>query len=132
MAGSANALQAAIHARLAGDATLTGMIGAGSVFDRRMTGKPMPYLVLSEIATSDFAPGTEEHEVRIEAWSDAEGRKEAQEIAARVKVLLDGVTMTLTGFSLVNLTYRSTRARREPKTKAQVAEMIFRAVTEQG
>lgn len=130
MAGSANALQAAIHARLAGDSALTAMIGAKSVFDRRMAGKPMPYVVLAEIATSDFAPGLEEHVVKIEAWSDAEGRKVVQEIAARVAALLDGATLTLAGFSLVNLAHRSTRSRREPKTKAQVAEMLFRAVTE--
>lgn len=130
MAGSANALQAAIHGRLAGDATLTAMIGTDAVFDRRVSGKAMPYLVLTEIATSDFAPGIEEHEVKIEAWSDAEGRKQSQEIAARVKVLLDGESLSLAGFALVNLAYRSTRARREVKTKAQVAEMVFRAVTE--
>jgi len=130
MAGSVNALQAAIHARLSGDATLAAMIGAGSVFDRRMAGKTMPYVVLGEIVTSDFAPGTEEHAVRIEAWSDAEGRKQVQEIAARVKLLLDGTSLVLAGFSLVNLAHRSTRARREPRTKGQVAEMLFRAVTE--
>ena len=49
--------------------------------------------------------------------------------------LRDGVpcvdaVLSLTGFSLVNLLHRSTRARREAKTKAQVAEIIFRAVTE--
>lgn len=130
MAGSANALQAAIHVRLTGDATLVGMIGTGSVFDRRVTGKPMPYLVLAEIVTRDFAPGNEEHEVRVEAWSDAEGRKQSQDIAARVKVLLDGASLSLTGFSLVNLGHTSTRARREIKTRAQVSEMVFRAVTE--
>ena len=130
MAGSANALQTAIHARLAGDATLTAMIGADSIFDRRVSGKAMPYVVLSEISTSDFAPGVEEHEVTIEAWSDAEGRKQVQEIAARVKALLDGADLSLAGFSLGNLIHRSTRARREVKTRAQMAEMMFRAVTE--
>jgi hypothetical protein len=130
MAGSANALQAAIHARLSGDAILATMIGSGSVFDRRMAGKPMPYVVLSEIATSDFAPGTEEHAVKIEIWSDAAGRKTAQEIAARIKVLLDDVSPTLAGFTLVNLAHRSTRAKREAKTRGHVAEMLFRAVTE--
>jgi len=130
MAGSANALQAAIHAQLAGDATLLAMIGADSVFDRRVSGKVMPYVVLSEIMTSDFAPGTDEHEVRIEAWSDAEGRRQSQEIAARVRALLDGANLSLTGFSLANLIHRRTRARREMKTRAQVAEMVFRAVTE--
>lgn len=130
MAGSANALQAAIHARLAEDATLTAMIGADSVFDRRVSGKPMPYVVLSEVITSDFAPGAEEHEVRIEAWSDAGGRKQSQDIAAQVKVLLDGASLSVAGFSLINFVHRSTRARREVRTRAQVAEMVFRAVTE--
>jgi hypothetical protein len=130
MASSANALQAAIHARLTGDAILTAMIGSGSVFDRRVSGRPMPYLVLSEIMTSDFAPGIEEHEIRIEAWSDAGGRRQSQEIAARVNALLDGEALSPAGFSLVNLLHRSTRARREARTRAQVAEMVFRAVTE--
>jgi len=130
MASSSNALQAAIFSRLTGDATLTGMIGANAVYDRRLTGKAMPYLVLSEIATGDFGPDAEEHNVTIEAWSDAEGRRQAQDIAARVKTLLDGAALSLTGFSLVNLTHKSTRARREPKSRAHVARMEFRAVTE--
>ena len=130
MASSANALQAAIHDRLSGDATLTSMIGGNAVFDRRVTGRPMPYLVLNGITTSDFGPDAEEHLVTIEAWSDAEGRKQAQEIAARVKVLLDDAALELSGFSLVSLLHRTTRARRETKTKAQVSEMVFRAVTE--
>ncbi|CAN7431201.1 DUF3168 domain-containing protein [Rhizobium sp. LjRoot254] len=130
MAGSANALQSAIFSRLTGDATLTGMIGAGAIFDRRLTGKAMPYVVLSEVVTSDFGPDAEEHLVTVEAWSDAEGRKQAQEIAAQVKVLLDGTALSLAGFVLVNLMHRSTRARREPKTRAHVARMEFRAVTE--
>ena len=130
MAGSANALQAAIHARLTEDATLMAMIGVGSVFDRRATGKPMPYLVVSEITTRDFAPGTEEHDIKIEVWSDAGGRKQSQDIATRVKMLLDDESLSLNGFALVNLLHRSTRSRREPKTRTQVAEMVFRAVTE--
>lgn len=130
MASSANALQAAIFSRLTGDATLIGMIGADAVFDRRLTGRAMPYVLLSEIATSDFGPDAEEHLVTIEAWSDADGRKQAQDIAARVKVLLDGAALGLTGFSLVNLLHNSTRARREPKTRAHVARTEFRAVTD--
>lgn len=130
MAGSANALQAAIYARLTADAAMTAMIGAGSVFDRRMSGKPMPYVVLNEIATNDFGPDAEEHLVTIEAWSDAEGRKQVQDIAARVKALLEDAALNLTGFALVNLQHRTTRTRREAKTKAHVAQMVWRAATE--
>ena len=84
----------------------------------------------SVIVSSDFGAGLEEHQVTIEAWSYAEGRKQAQEIAARVKALLEDAALTLAGYALVNIRHRSTRARREPKTKAQVAQMVWRAVTE--
>jgi nucleoid DNA-binding protein len=47
-----------------------------------------------------------------------------------VRELLDDAVLSVAGFVLVNLRHRSTRARREPKTRAQVAEMVFRAVTE--
>ncbi|MCB1447690.1 MAG: DUF3168 domain-containing protein [Rhizobiaceae bacterium] len=130
MTGSANALQAAIYQRLAEDPDLLAMIGPGSVFDRRMTGRPMPYLVLGGIVTSDFGPDAEEHLVTIEAWSDAEGRRQVQAIAARVKQLLDDAPLALSGVSLVGLLFRTMRARREPGTRAQMVEMRFRAVTE--
>lgn len=130
MAGSANALQAAIFARLADDPELTGLIGAGSIFDRKITARPMPYLVLSECVTREFGPDAEEHLVTIEAWSDAEGRRQAQEIAARVKALLEDAALDLAAFALVNLAHRSTRVARETRTKAHVARMVFRAVTE--
>ncbi len=130
MADAANALQKAIYTVLAGDTALTGIIGAAGIFDRRMTGRPMPYLVIAEIATSDVGPGAEEHRLTIEAWSDAEGRRQVQTIADRVKILLHDAAPALTGAALVNLQHRSTRVRREPKTRAFVAEMAFRAVTE--
>lgn len=130
MTSAANALQAAIHARLSGDAALTAMIGEGSVFDRRMTGKAMPYIVLGEIATTDIGPDAEEHLVMIEAWSDAGGRREVQAIAGRVKALLHDAALVPGGVALVGLMHRNTRTRREPKTRALVAEMVFRAVTE--
>lgn len=130
MPGAANALQKAIHDVLAADAALVALIGAAGIFDRRMTGKPMPYLVMVEIATSDYGPDAEAHLVTMEIWSDAEGRKQAQTIADRVKVLLHDGELALTGATLVNLQHRTTRIRREPKTKAFLAEMTFRAVTE--
>jgi hypothetical protein len=130
MSDAANALQKAIYETLAGDEALAALIGAAGIFDRRMTGKPMPYLVTAEIVTNDFGPDAEEHILTIEAWSDAEGRREVQTIAAKVKDLLHDAALTVTGAVLVNLQHRSTRIRREPKSKAFVAEMAFRAVTE--
>ena len=130
MADAANALQKAIYTTLTGDAALTGIIGAAGIFDRRMIGKTMPYLMIAEIATSDIGPGAEEHMLTIEAWSDAEGRKQVQTVADRVKMLLHDTAPALSGATLVNLQHRTTRVRREPRTKAFVAEIAFRAVTE--
>jgi hypothetical protein len=130
MADAANALQKAIYTVLIGDAVLTGIIGPAGIFDRRMTGRPMPYLVIAEIATTDIGPGAEEHILTIEAWSDAEGRKQVQTIADRVKALLHDTAPALSAATLVNLQHRTTRVRREPRTKAFIAEIVFRAVTE--
>lgn len=64
-------------------------------------------------------------------WSLGEGRREAQEIAGLLRALLHDATLDLDDAVLVNLLHRSTRTRREAKTKFQLAEMRFRAVTDQ-
>lgn len=130
MADSANALQKALYSTLSGDATLIALIGIGGVFDRRDMARPMPYLAFAEIETRDFGPDTEEHLLAIEAWSSADGRRQVQAIAARAKDLLHDAALSPEGAALINLQHRTTRIRREPKTKAFVAEMTFRAVTE--
>jgi hypothetical protein len=130
MSDAANALQQAMYATLAGDAALAALIGANGIFDHRATGRPMPYLVIADLMTTDVGPDMEEHILTIEAWSDAPGRRQVQAIARRVQSLLDDATLTLAGATLVSLQHRSTRIRREAKTKAFVAEMTLRAVTE--
>jgi len=65
MAHAANALQKAIYQTLAGDAPLATMIGDNGVFDHRVIGKPMPYLVVAEIVTNEFGPDGDEHVVII-------------------------------------------------------------------
>ena len=130
MAHAANALQKAIYQTLAGDIELQGLVGEDGVFDHRVSGKAMPYLVISEITSNDFGPDAEEHIMTIEAWSDAPGRMQVQSIAARVMELFEGITPALDAAVLVNLQHRTTRVRRELKTNALLAEMSFRAVTE--
>ena len=130
MSDAANALQKAIYDTLKADATLVSTIGPNGIFDHGVTGKPMPYLVIADSETRDFGPDADEHLLTIEAWSDTAGRKQVQSLADQVKALLHDAALTPGGATLVNLQHRSTRVRREPKTKAFVAEMVFRAVTE--
>jgi hypothetical protein len=130
MANVANALQKAIFQHLAADPELVSLVGDGGVFDHRTDGKAMPYLVIADIVTNDFGPDAQEHLLTIEAWSDMPGRLEVQSIAGRVMELFEETAPTLESAILVNLQHRTTRVHREPKTKALLAEMSFRAVTE--
>ncbi|MBL0371073.1 DUF3168 domain-containing protein [Rhizobium sp. KVB221] len=130
MADTQNALQKAVFAVLAADAELLAIVGADGISDRRMTGRSMPYLVIAELESRDFGPQTEEHFLTIEAWPTADGRRQVQTMAGRVRALLHDAAPLLDGAMLINLRHVSTRVRREARTKAFVAEMRFRAVTE--
>jgi hypothetical protein len=130
---AANELLAAIHARLAGDAALAGLIGPDGVRDRLVAGKRLPCIVAGEVVTNDYSTSTEkggEHFLALEIWVEAGGRRLAEEIAAIVHGLLDDAALTLGEHRLVSLQHRTTRSMREAGTKLYVAEMRFRAVTE--
>jgi hypothetical protein len=130
---AANALLQAIHQTLANDAALAAIVGADGIRDRLQPRAKLPCVVFGETETRDFSTATEageEHLLVLEVWSEAEGRRQAQEIAGLVHGLLHDVALMLEGAVLVNLQQVSTRTRREPKTKFYLAEMRFRAVTE--
>lgn len=129
---AANALLQAIFARLTGDAALVAL-NPGGIVDRLLPRAVLPCIVIGDLESRDYSTATEkaeEHFLSLQIWSDANGRKGAGEIAARVKNLLDDAALSIAGVSLVNLQLLSIRSRREAKTRNFVAEMRFRAVTE--
>jgi hypothetical protein len=130
---AANVLLQAVHARLSGDAGLMAMIGPDGIRDRLLARPRLPAIVLGELETRDLSTATEpgeEHFLTLEIWSEGDGRRQAQEIADKVTVLLDDAALVLQDAVLVSLLRIGTRSRREPKTKYFLAEMRFRAVTE--
>ncbi|MGR6466294.1 DUF3168 domain-containing protein [Rhizobium sp. PAMB 3182] len=130
---AANALLQAVHAALAADAVLAGLVGPDAIHDRQLTGKARPYLVIGEMVSRDNSTSTEAGEVHlmtIEAWSDEPGRREVDAIAGAVRSVLHDAALALSGATLVSLLHQSTRVRREPKGRAFKAEITFRAVTE--
>ncbi|MCF6370473.1 DUF3168 domain-containing protein [Rhizobium halophilum] len=130
---AANALLAAIHARLAADPQLMSMIATDGIRDRLLPRPVLPTLVIGEIETRDYSTATEageEHRLVLEVWSEAAGRREAEEIAERVRVLLQDAALTLSGHVLVSLAHERTRTRRQAKTACFASELRFRAVTE--
>jgi hypothetical protein len=130
---AANALLAAIHTRLSDDAGLMALIGPGGIHDRLLSRPTLPAIVFGDLETRDLSTATEpgeEHFLTLEIWAEGEGRRLAQQIAARVTVLLDDAALSLEGAVLVSLLRMSSRSRREPKTRHYLCEMRLRAVTE--
>ncbi len=130
---AANALLVAIHARLAADPQLVAMIGTDGIRDRLLPRPVLPTLVMGEMETRDYSTATEageEHRLVLEVWSDAAGRREAEELAERVRVLLQDAALSLAGHLLVSLAHERTRTRRQANAKLFLAELRFRAVTE--
>lgn len=130
---AAAALQKAIFERLAGDAALTALLGDGGVRDHLQTGSHRPGVSIVSLESRDASTASEageEHLVTLAVRTGEGGNRAAQEIAARVRALLDDAALDLAGFSLVSLFHRRTRTGRDAKAKGHVAEMVFRAVTE--
>jgi hypothetical protein len=131
---AANALLQAVHARLVGDAELVGMVGPDGIIDRLLPRPVLPCVAFGEIDSRDYSTASErgeEHFLTIEVWSEAGGRKLAQDIAVRILALLDDAPLVLGGgIALVSLFYRNSRSARPAKTKQFLTEIRFRAVTE--
>lgn len=133
MSAAQNALFQAIYARLSSDSALTGLVGEDAIFDRLLPKAKLPAIVFGTCESQDWSTATEDGSeilLTIEIWSEAEGRRALQAVEAQVRALLHDGELTLDGFHLVNLTYRTTRTRRQPRTGLFLAEMRFRAVIE--
>ncbi len=130
-----NALLKAIHGRLAGDNSLTALVGPDGIHDRLLARPKLPAIVFGDMETRDFSTATEpgaEHFLTLQVWCEGDGRRRALEIAARVTTLLDDVSLALEDAVLVSLLRTGMRTRREPKTRYYLADIRFRAVTEPG
>lgn len=128
-----NALQAAVFARLSGDAALVATLGDGGIHDRLLEGAKHPYLRLAGIESRDWSTASEpgeEHAMTIEARGPEGGNLAVQELAGRVLALLHDAGLPLAGHHLVNLRHEATRTARDGDVRGHVAVMRFRAVTE--
>ncbi|OJF95897.1 DUF3168 domain-containing protein [Pararhizobium antarcticum] len=130
---AAQALQAAIYARLSEDAVLTALIGTDGVHDRLLLRRDEPHVRFAGIETRDWSTASEpgeEHIVTLEVRSGEGGHRVTQAIAARLHALIDDAALPLSGAVLVNLRHQKTRFVRDAKARGHLAEMMFRAVTE--
>jgi Protein of unknown function (DUF3168) len=133
MASAAFALQAAVFARLQGDAGLTAMLGGPRVYDDVPVRADFPYLTFGQSIERDWSTATDdgkEHTLTVHVWSRAAGRKESDDILELVRGLLHTAALTLSGHRLINLRHEMTEVRRDPDGETFHGIARFRAVTE--
>jgi hypothetical protein len=130
---AALALQQAMSAALAGDATLTGLLGGAHIHDELPRGEPPLYLAFSNIETRDWSTVTDkahEHFVTIEVATNARSRALAQAISARIEAVLDQAPLSPAGHRLINLRIVFWSVARLKNTANFGATLRFRAATE--
>lgn len=126
-------LQQAIHQVLAGDATLTALLGGADIFDDVPADRAFPYVTIGQTVARDWGTATEdgrEHLVTLHAWSREGGRREANEIIAAIDAALAAGPVAVAGHDLVSLRYEFSEARRDPDGETFHGIVRYRAVTE--
>lgn len=133
MSDARHALLSAIHAALMADGGLGGILAGGKVYDRVPRGAEHPFVAFGEIASAPVdgdAGGPVEHRLEILVHSRGEGRREASDIAERVRVVLEGAALTLPGHRLAGMRHRDTVVSASRDRRAYRARLRFRAFTE--
>ena len=128
------ALRRAIHARLVGDAELTGLLGGPHVFEEPPRGARPPYVAFGEATVRDWSDTSgagHEHLVTLLVWSGEPGARQALRLAGRVAALIEDADLALEGHRLVNLRVTAQELKREgrPEPLRRLA-LRLRAVTE--
>lgn len=132
---AASALLPALHRRLADDPALTVRLGGARVFDHVPRNAPASYVAVGEMAMRDRSTSTEagaEARLSVLVVSEANGRREALEIAALVDAALGRVPFVLPSLRLVSLGSLGADAPRGRPGDAGRITLRFRAFVEPG
>lgn len=128
------AVQGAILATLAADPAVLALAGSPPrIFDDVPPRTPYPYVTFGQSIERDWSAGSDpghEHTITLQVWSEANGRRQAAEIASAIRHALHDRPLTPSGHHLVNLRHEYTETRRDPDGAIYRALVRFRAVTE--
>tara|TARA_R100001440_G_scaffold54689_2_gene74502 strand:+ start:600 stop:1010 length:411 start_codon:yes stop_codon:yes gene_type:complete len=94
-------LQTAIFSLLSGDSTLDSLVGDNKIFDSvAPQNTTYPYIIIGSEVTTDLGTATLDgnlYNVNIEVWSQYRGQKQIKEIMERVYILVNDVTISVSG-----------------------------------
>lgn len=139
-----NALQKITVARLAGDATLTALLGASvgdvRVVDQPREGMPHPYVRVGDFLSTpdnDLTSFGRNVVMTLHIWTKKRGNKDGQDIASRIVVLLDHQTAVLDpllrveGHKLILIRAEFDQALTDPDPEIRHHVLRFRVATAQ-
>jgi len=131
-------LQAAVYARLAGDAGLSALVGA-AVYDAPLEAAPeavvTEYVTLGEERVRDNGTKTSDgaiHDFQVIVQSGRDGFEGAKRVAAAVCDALIEAPLALARGHLVDLRFVSARAERGPAPVKRRIALRFRATIDGG
>jgi Protein of unknown function (DUF3168) len=130
---AAAALQAAIHARLTGDTSVTTLLGGPKVHDRTPPEEVFPYVTFGAAASQDWSTGTErgdDHLIIINVWSRQQGKKQVLDIAGAIIASLEIATLAPAGHRVVLLRLIGMDANYDASLRGYRATVRFEALTE--
>jgi hypothetical protein len=127
-------LKTALRDLLAGDATLSALLGGPRIYDDVPRGEATPYVVFGDATARENGTSSDRGhvcEVTLLAWSRHGGAKEALAIADRIAALTDDAALTLTGHRLILMRVAATDVRRQIDKDLTRVNVRIRAITEQ-
>ncbi|WP_226576795.1 DUF3168 domain-containing protein [Acuticoccus sediminis] len=133
MSDARHALLAEVHRVLLADGTLGSLLAGPGVFDGVPQGAAYPFVSIGEVrsgALDGDDPPTVEHRIELIVNSRAAGRREASDIADRVRMVLEGEAMAPAGHRMVSMRHRDTDVTASRDGRAYRARLLFRALTE--
>lgn len=108
------AIQKAVYAKLIADATLMGFVTG--VFDYVPDKQAYPYVTIgdaTEIPFRTFGKGGHEQTLKIHAWSQAKGFKQAEDIVSQISTVLEAALPVVEGHATVLCNYEGADTMRE-------------------
>ncbi len=133
MSSAVAELQTAIHAALAGDAGLTGLLGGVRVYDHTPPNVPFPYVTFGRTSVYDWGTGTEsgtEQLITLHVWSKGRGKKETHELVEAIAARIHDSGLDLEEHRLVNLRLEFLDVIFDEDLDVHHGMLRFRAVTE--
>lgn len=128
-----SALQKAVYAALAGDATLATLVGT-DIFDAPPVGAiPSLYVSLGPeraVERSDRTASGARHDFIVSVVTDAAGFQQAKDVAGAVSDVLDTPLGALDRGRVVALSFLRAQAKRDEAGQQRRIDLTFRAILE--